>query len=113
MTGITLLAAQAGKTTAKTITREGSEDFDAGWLFHHKWLELDGLDKLEKVLRHFSDPEKRMLAIRGKVRDGAPDRIRRSKKDATEKYGPEHGPAWVDDVDQRWLTVDFDGIDIG
>ena len=113
MTGITLLAAERGKRTAKTFTDDGVEPFEAGWRFQHKWFDLRDLDHLQKVLEHYADPEKRMLAIRGKVADGAPDWVRRSKLDNTERYGANFGRAWVGPHDQRWVMIDLDGVELG
>ncbi len=104
---ITVLEAEDGFATAKTISLDGARSYSAGENFFVHEVPVSSIRDLSDVLSAIANPSLKMLVIRGELRpegrfvlDTPGAAVKRRKTVFQERP-------------RRWICLDFDGVDVG
>lgn len=97
---LTVLATAPGCVAAKRINCAHVEPYDAGMFFRHGAIPVDGPRSLFDAVRKLAS-QPRILVVRGAVRPGAPEVIRR-------RYLGDG--ADIEPAARQWLCVDVDSV---
>jgi predicted P-loop ATPase len=93
---VIILVCTGNHIATKVWTGDTCKAYDLGYRFEHINLPVDSIYSLARSLEALTE---NYVVIRGQVKDGAPEEIRRTFK---------REDSWIETCPQQWVCLDFD-----